>query len=116
MLMLGMIFLAILFQPLLENLYATIMVKFCCCNRDRKLLSLLRKNMKSHKTRNMKTAMMFALCLAFLIFATTSFQLMGNMMIKEVETALAADLYASNFLGDTGTFLNEGNMTVFLED
>ena len=41
---------------------------------------------------------------------------MGNMMIKEVETALAADLYASNFLGDTGTFLNEGNMTVFLED
>ena len=88
----------------------------CFCRRDKKLYQLLAKNMRSHRTRNIKTAMMFAICLAFLIFASTSFQLICNMTVLQVETLFAADLYASNVIDNVGTFLNEGNMTVFLED
>ena len=64
----------------------------------------------------MKTALMFAICLAFLIFASTAFQLICDMSIFQTETLFAADLYASNLLDNVGTFLNEGNMTFFLED
>lgn len=31
------------------------------------------KNLKAHKNRNIKTAIMFGLCLAFLIFAGSTF-------------------------------------------
>ena len=48
--------------------------------KDKKLKQILMKNLKSHKKRNIKTAIMFAICLSFLIFAGSSFALIGNLI------------------------------------
>ena len=68
----GLTLLSMLIQPFLESALAFIMTHLCC-TKDRKLHSLLTKNLSAHRTRNLKTATMFACTLAFLIFAGTTF-------------------------------------------
>lgn len=50
------------------------------CRRDLKLRSVILKNLDSHKKRNIKTSIMFAVSLGFLIYAGSTFMLIGYMI------------------------------------
>ena len=52
-----------------------------CCKKDRRLKTIISQNMAAHQERNTKTAIMFAICLSFLLFAGSTFILVGNLMI-----------------------------------
>jgi len=47
---------------------------------DKILYDLAIKNLESHSNRNRKTAIMFGLCIAFLVFAGSTFELIGNFV------------------------------------
>ena len=51
-----------------------------CCRKDKKLLSLVDKNMQGHRKRNSNTSLMFTLSISFLIFAASSFELMEKLI------------------------------------
>lgn len=72
MMILGLTFLSVLLQPYIEWLFVATTL-FTCCRRDRKMFSLINKNLDAHRVRNIKTAIMFAVCLAFLMFAGSTF-------------------------------------------
>lgn len=77
---LGLTFLSMLLQPYLQSFLLSL--SMFCCKRDRNLHSLISKNMESHASRNLKTAMMFGICLSFLIFAGGSFKLVGELIVS----------------------------------
>lgn len=56
---------------------------------------MVNKNLDSHESRNTKTAMMFTVALAFLIFAGSTFDLIGNLVVSQIEGVLGADVYIS---------------------
>jgi hypothetical protein len=49
--------------------------------------------MRAHRNRNLKTAMMFALVLAFLIFSSSFFMLIGRLVTLELENGISSDLF-----------------------
>jgi hypothetical protein len=71
--LLGMLFglavLASLLQPYLERMWAALIVR----GKHAKLRPLVVKNLGAHAPRNAKTAQMFVICLAFIIFAGVMF-------------------------------------------
>ena len=76
----GLTFIAILLLPTLQKIVLSCMLFFV--KRDWKLKFLIVKNMKSHSSRNTKTAIMFAICLSFLIFSGSTFSLLGNLIVS----------------------------------
>ena len=50
------------------------------------------KNMKSHQSRNAKTTLMYTLCIGFLIFSGTGFNLQAKMIQDLVKKTLGSDL------------------------
>lgn len=72
LMILGSTFMIMLVQPHVEWAIA-----YCLVNRpyskDKGIFGVLQKNLASHHPRNIKTAMMFAIVMAFLIFAATIF-------------------------------------------
>ncbi len=69
----GLCIIAQVLQPGLEH----VILFFINC-RHRNLTPLIKKNLSGHRNRNRKTAQMFTLVLAFLIFAGTMFALQGR--------------------------------------
>jgi len=53
--------------------------------------------MYAHRNRNTKTAIMFAICLSFLLFAGSVFKLLGAVMQKTVVNQMGNDLYGMSF-------------------
>jgi hypothetical protein len=43
------------------------------CRKDKKLFHVTKKNLEGHEKKNTKTAMMFTIALAFLIFSGSTF-------------------------------------------
>ena len=74
----GLTLLTVLLLPKTQRLFINIFM--FCCFKDRKLKALLHKNLQSHSRRNQKTAIMFTLCLSFLIFAGSTFSLIGHLL------------------------------------
>ena len=50
------------------------------CWKDFKLRKVVLQNLDSHKGRNIKTSIMFAVSLGFLIYAGSTFMLIGYMI------------------------------------
>lgn len=88
---LGLTFLSMLLQPKLEALF--LKLSMCMCKRDRNLNRVISKNMESHSGRNLKTAIMFGICLSFLIFAGGTFKLLGELIVSQLEISVGSDLY-----------------------
>jgi hypothetical protein len=65
---------------------------------DRNLYQVVKKNFESHEGRNTKTAMMFTVALSFLIFAGSTFNLIGNMVTSQLVGVLGADVYITSLL------------------
>lgn len=86
---------------------------FLCFRRgDRNLERVVRKNFESHDGRNTKTGMMFTVALSFLIFAGSTFQLITNLVLTQVESVLGADIYFTSRASPT--YLNEGQLIDFI--
>jgi len=72
--------------------------------------------MQSHQQRNTKTAIMFAICLSFLIFAGSTFKLIGKLIVSGLESRVGADLYAGTIdVRGMNTFVDDGPISEFLQ-
>ena len=77
--------------------------------------AIIMKSIKSHQKRNTKTAIMFSICLSFLIFSGSGFKLIGDLTTASIETAVGADLYAVLLnRNNPSNFLDEEGITKFL--
>lgn len=81
-----------------------------CPTKDRKLFELITKNMTAHRKRNAKTALMFTICLAFLIFSGAGFALQTNVIENSLRVSLGADLTVL----DATNGLDEASLRGFL--
>jgi hypothetical protein len=68
----------LIFEFIEKGILALLMVT--CCRKDRKLKSVISKNLDGHRKRNSKTSIMFTLALSFLIFAASSFTLLAGLI------------------------------------
>ena len=96
-----------LFQRHFENLLLFLFL----WGADRKLKPLIHKNMKAHDKRNAKTALMFTICISFLIFSGTGFNLQTNVIENTLKLTLGADLTVE----DETYGLDESQMRAYLE-
>ena len=96
---------------------ATISFFLTVARFDRKLNPLIQKNLESHQTRNLKTAIMFSVCISFLIFAGTAFTLISDVIKKQIDMTIGADISAFTLNPDElDTFINEGPIVQFFEE
>lgn len=59
---------------------------------------------------------MFAVCLSFLLFAGSTFILIGNLMISVTESLVGADLFAMSIVPSSLiSFIDDGPTSEFLE-
>lgn len=110
---LGLTFLALLVLPGLQaGVVHALLAVFAC---DRKLKTLVLKNMESHQSRNRNTAIMFSVALSFLIFAGCIFQLVGGVMQKAVSSQVAGDIRTVNIRpAALDSLLDEDKLTEYL--
>ena len=83
--------------------------------KDKNLEKVVEKNFESHSNRNTKTAMMFTIALSFLIFAGSTFQLIGNLIVSQLEGVLGADIYVTSLLSQNN-FIDETRISKYLRD
>ena len=76
----GMTFLCTLLFNYIEKIILWLTLH-TCCRRDKRLYSLVVKNMEGHSKRNNKTSVMFTLATAFLIFSVSSFKLISIVIL-----------------------------------
>ena len=77
---LGMTILSVLTLPLVQKTYVHIFLQIY--RKDLKLVQLIMKSLDSNSKRNTNTAIMFALCLSFLIFSGCVFTLIGTLIMS----------------------------------
>ena len=92
MMILGITMLANLLQDFLQ--IAILKFTLLFFRKDKPLETVIRKNMAAHHKRNSKTAIMFSIALAFLIFAGTGFKLQVTIIESMLKTNIGADLTA----------------------
>ncbi|KAL0483814.1 hypothetical protein AKO1_014032 [Acrasis kona] len=84
----GLCMIAVVLQPILERSLLYVML----WGSERRLLTLITKNLAGHRTRSRKTFMMFTLAVAFVIFAGVAFSLQATNIISSVESLIGADV------------------------
>ena len=99
---LGLTFICKLLYEYFECFLLWICMK-TCCRCDRHLYHLIRKNMEVHRPRNSKVSVMFTLAISYLIFSSSSFLLLSQMIIDSTEVLIGADIRVGSIDG----FLNE---------
>jgi hypothetical protein len=72
LIVLGLTFMAVLIFEHVETAVLWVTMR-TCCRRDKKLETLISKNLDGHRKRNSKTSIMFTLAMSFLIFAASGF-------------------------------------------
>eukprot|EP00708_Paratrimastix_pyriformis_P001987 GAFH01000724.1.p1 GENE.GAFH01000724.1~~GAFH01000724.1.p1 ORF type:complete len:1155 (+),score=530.18 GAFH01000724.1:461-3466(+) len=87
-LVIGLAIISTIFQPYLERL----MLHLIMWGSDRPLKKLVRKSLAGHRSRNRKTALMFTISLAFIIFAGAMFALQASMISDNVQMGLGSDI------------------------
>lgn len=103
LMIIGLTFISVLVLPGMQSSLIDVILFFAV--QDRKLRSLIYKNIESHEKRNTKTAVMFAICLSFLIFAGSTFMLIGTLITNTIENQVGSDLYGIDFSG--ASYLDE---------
>eukprot|EP00455_Lapot_gusevi_P003462 TRINITY_DN11415_c0_g1_i4.p1 TRINITY_DN11415_c0_g1~~TRINITY_DN11415_c0_g1_i4.p1 ORF type:complete len:879 (-),score=175.03 TRINITY_DN11415_c0_g1_i4:116-2752(-) len=107
--LLGLAVVASLVQPLLEQ----IMLRLLVWGPHACLRPIVRKNLAGHRDRNSKTAQMFTICLAFIIFAGVMFSLQSRSIQDNVKVLFGADIMVRAFR--SGDALRETEMSAFLD-
>lgn len=108
--LLGLCILAQMIQPYLERL----MLHLIICGDHRRLKNVVRKNLSGHGSRNKKTAQMFTICLAFVIFAGVMFALQASNISDNIKQFFGTDLVI--MAPNMDESLNEQDMTNFLNN
>jgi len=106
----GLCMLAMVIQPYLERavLWALLW------GRQRRLHGLIRKNLAGHRSRNAKTAQMFTLSIAFIVFAGTMFALQSLSLEDNIRVFAGSDII---ILGpDQENSLRVPEMSTYLDD
>eukprot|EP00003_Mantamonas_plastica_P015601 TRINITY_DN2635_c0_g2_i3.p1 TRINITY_DN2635_c0_g2~~TRINITY_DN2635_c0_g2_i3.p1 ORF type:complete len:1218 (-),score=362.13 TRINITY_DN2635_c0_g2_i3:46-3648(-) len=86
--LLGLSLIAVNLQPYLEK----VMVDLMLWGRFKSLGVLVRKNLGGHRSRNLKTALMFTTALAFIVFAAAMFSLQAVTIKDNVQQNFGADM------------------------
>ncbi len=85
--LLGLCAVTVVIQPILER----IILFFLLVGPDRKMHTLISKNLAGHRKRSRKTFLMFTLAIAFIIFAGVSFSLQTTNIVANVKALLGSD-------------------------
>ena len=93
MMILGLSFISILLLPYVQLMFLKIFLLFM--RGDKNLETVVKKNFESHESRNTKTAMMFTVALSFLIFAGSTFELIGTLIVSTTQSVLGSDIFVS---------------------
>jgi len=80
----------------------------------KKLRPIVRKNLSGHRSRNRKTAIMFTICIAFIVFAGVMFSLQAVTISDNVKVFFGADLLVT--APDLTEALREDEMSAFLDN
>ena len=107
--LLGCVILAQLVQPFLERGILWVIMRPFHGN----LNALVAKSLSAHRPRNAKTAQMFTIALAFIIFAGVVLVLIGNAFADNMKIAFGAPIVIT--APNVAQALDEGVMTPFLE-
>jgi hypothetical protein len=115
LMLLGLIFISVIFMPHIMSFMVSLIL--FVARGDKKLNPLIQKNLESHKHRNLKTVMMFSICLSFLIFAGTAFSLMSEVIKKQLDMVLGSDVTIFTLNSDElNTYINEVPIVEFLTE
>ena len=106
----GMTFLCTLLFNYLERTLLWITLH-TCCRKDRRIHSLILKQMHAHQIRNQKTSIIFTLTISFLLFSASFFKLMTTMIGKAMTKYIGADIYIFAWQ----SMLNEGPVSAYLD-
>jgi ABC-type antimicrobial peptide transport system permease subunit len=85
--LLGLCMIAVVLQPLVESLILNLIV----WGPDRKMKTLIKKNLAGHRKRSRKTFLMFSLAIAFVIFASVAFSLQVESITGNLQAFIGAD-------------------------
>lgn len=89
MMVLGQLFIGQMLQSILQRA-AVYLMTFVL--NDKKLTQIVCKNLAGHRRRNQKTALMFTLCVGYLIFAATMFSMQTRSLKQQIEWFYGADV------------------------
>jgi len=101
-----------IFVNLFQNYFEKILLFLFLWGSDRKLKPLIHQNMKAHDKRNAKTALMYTICIAFLIFAGAGFSLQTNVIENTLKLTIGSDIA----IEDETYGLDEFSMRTYLSD
>lgn len=106
----GLVILSMWLQPHGERLALKLLMSW---TPHRRLEKVVRKNLAGHRPRNRKTALMFVLSVASVLFGATMLQLQSRTITDNIRVFFGADLVG--FAPETDEALREEEMTAFLE-
>lgn len=84
----GLCMIAVVLQPLMEHLILNVIL----WGPERRLKTLIGKNLAGHRKRSQRTFLMFTLAVAFIIFAGVMFSLQSSNIVQSVELLVGADV------------------------
>lgn len=58
--------------------------------------------------------MMFTIALSFLIFAGSTFELIGNLFVSQLESTIGADVYVTTIASKN--YIDENGINIFLKE
>ena len=79
LIIIGMTFISSLLYTFIEKAILAI-VLHTCCTRDKRIHSVIIKQMESHQIRNNKTSIIFSLAVSFMIFSASYFILLPKVI------------------------------------
>jgi len=83
--------------------------------QDKKLDAVVSKNIITHQRRNSKTALVFSITIAFLIFVSTGFRLQKRAITELFEELVGSDIKIQTNLF-SGLYLDEQGLKNYLEN
>lgn len=107
--LIGSTIVATLFQPILERQ----VLKLMLWGKEKKLETLIVKSLAAHRGRNRKTALMYSICLAFIIFSGAMFTMQSKAITGNVKAGIGSDILILS--ASTKLPLQEDPMRDFLE-
>jgi len=110
--LIGLSMLAMLFHTRVQLLVMHCIMWF---GDARKLKPLVRKNLHGHGPRNMKTAVLFTTCVAFIIFAGSIFQLQTNNIVATIQITVGSDIVVATFSSNPANKIDEHGMSKYLD-
>ena len=112
MMILGFVFLINLIQPFAERLVLKLITSVY--RSDKNLQSIVEKNFEGHRRRNQKTALIFSLSLAFLIFGSTSFATQGEAIRINLLMNFGSDMVITSMPWERN-YLDEQGIREYME-